>query len=106
MPLEIDTAIVGGVLGRIRSDSESHRQAELSLAELRKVMGNRTKLFDEYIGVVNERLADIPKELRERADAIKKNAIEEHMSRIRNAAGSVDDVKSDVQRVVDIATSS
>lgn len=106
MPLEIETAMVGGVLERIKTNSESYRQAEQSLAELRKVVGERTKLFDDYIGVVNRRLAEIPSELRERADAIKKNAIEEHMSRIRNAAGSVEDVKSNVQRVFDIATDS
>ena len=104
MPLEIDAAIVGSVLARIKNNSESYRQADQSLTELRKVLGARTKLFDEYIGVVNQHLAEIPQELRERADAIKKNAIEEHMSRIRSAAGSVEDVKSDVQLVADIAT--
>ena len=104
MPLEIDEAVVGGVLARIKNNSESYRQAEQSLAELREVMGARTNLFDEYIGVVSQRLDEIPQELRERADAIKKNAIEEHMSRIRSAASSVEKVKSDVQRVADIAT--
>ncbi len=104
MPLEIDAAIVGGVLARIKNNSESYRQPEQSLTELNKVIGARTKLFDEYIGVVNQRLTEIPQELRERADAIKKNAIEEHMSRIRSAASSVENVKSDVQLVADIAT--
>ncbi len=106
MPLEIDAAIVGGVLARIKNDSESYRQAKKSLAELRKLMGARTKVFDEYIGVVNQLLAEIPQELRERADAIKKNAIEEHMARIRSVASSVENVKSDVQLVTDIATGS
>ena len=106
MPLEIDAAIVGGVLARIKNDSESYRQAKKSLAELRELMGARTKLFDEYIGVVNQLLAEIPQELRERADAIKKNAIEEHTARIRSAASSVENVKSDVQLVADIATGS
>ncbi|MDE0679364.1 MAG: 50S ribosome-binding GTPase [Gammaproteobacteria bacterium] len=102
MPLEIDAAIVGGVHARIKNDSESYRQAMQSLEELREGIVARTTRFDEYIGVVNQRLGEIPQELRERADAIKKNAIEEHMSRIRSAAGSVEDVKSHVQRVADI----
>ena len=104
MPLEVDVAVVDGVLARIRSDSESYRQAEQSLANLREVMGKRTRLFDEYISVVNRCLTEIPQELRERAHAIKQNAIEEHMSRIRIAASSVEAVKSDVQRVANIAT--
>lgn len=59
MPLEIDAAIVGGVRARLKNNSESYRQAEESLAELREVMQARTKLFDEYISAVNQRLARI-----------------------------------------------
>ena len=103
MSFGVDAAIIGGVLTQIKTDSESYRQAAQTLAELREAIGARTKLFDEYINVVNGRLAELPHELRDRAAAIKKNAVEEHMSRIRSAAGSVERVESDVQLVADIA---
>ena len=102
MPLQVDHAIADGVVEWLKNHSESHRQAEQVLAELRQVIVARRELFDEFIGVVNQNLNQIPIELRETADAIKNNVIEEHMSRIRGAATSVEDVKSDVERISEI----
>ena len=103
MPLQVDQAIADGVLEWLKNHSDSYREAEQGLAELRQVIVGRCKLFDEFISVVNQQLKEIPKELRETADGIKRNAIEEHMSRIRRAASSVEDVKSDVERVAEMA---
>ena len=83
--------------------SDSYRQAEQELAELQQVIVGRCELFDEFISVVNQHLNDIPKELCDTADEIKRNAIEEHMSRIRSPASSVEDVKSDVERIAEMA---
>ena len=102
MPLQVDHAIADGVVEWLKNHSESHRQAEQALAELRQVIVARRELFDEFIGVVNQNLNQIPIELRETADGIKNNVIEEHMSRIRGAATSVEDVKSDVERISEI----
>ena len=103
MPLQVDQAIADGVVEWLNTHSESYRQAEQELAELRQVIVRRCELFDEFISVVNQNLAKIPKELRETADKLKGNAIEEHMSRIRSADSSVEDVKSDVQRIAEMA---
>ena len=103
MPLQVDQAIADGVVEWLNTHSGSYRQAEQELAELRQVIVRRCELFDEFISVVNQNLAKIPKELRETADKLKGNAIEEHMSRIRRAASSVEDVKSDVQRTAEMA---
>ena len=105
-PLEIDAAISNGISKSLRQNSDSYQQAEEALDELWKVVDARSKLFDEYIEVVNQRMEGIPKELRETADGIKKDAIEKHMGRIRNAASSVEQVKSQVQRIADIAMQS
>ena len=102
MPLQVDHAIAGGVVERLKNHSESHRRAENALADLRQIVVARCKAFDEFIGVANQRLNEIPEELRETAKGIKDTVIEEHMSRIRDAATSVEDVKSDVQRIADI----
>ncbi len=88
MPLQVDNAIAEGVVEWLKSHSESHQKAENILTEFRQVIVARCKLFDEFIGVVSERLNEIPVELSETANEIKNNVIEEHMSRIRNAAVS------------------
>ena len=102
MPLQVDHAIAGGVVEWLKNHSESHRQAEQALADLRQIIVARREVFDEFIGIANQRLNDIPVELRETAGGIKDNVIEEHMSRIRAAATSVEDVQSDVQRIAEI----
>ena len=102
MPLQVDNAIAEGVLEWLKIHSKSHQQAEDALTELRQIIVARCQLFDEFIGVVNQQLNKIPVELRETASGIKNNVIEEHMSRIRDAATSVEDVKSDVERIAEI----
>ena len=106
MPLQVDNAIAEGVVEWLKRHSESHRQAEDALTELHQIIVARCQLFDEFIGVVNQHLNKIPVELRETASGIKNNVIEEHMSRIRDAATSVEDVKSDVERIAEITISS
>ena len=106
MPLEINAAIATGIIKGLRQDSDSYQQAEEALAELWKVINARSKSFDEYINVVNQRMEGIPRELRDTADGIKKDAIEKHMGRIRDAANSVEQVMSEVQRIADIAMQS
>ena len=106
LPLEVDEAIANGIVTCLRKDTESYRDAETALAELWKVIDERSKLFDEFIEVVNQRLDEIPKELRETAERIKQDAIEKHMTRIRDAAASVEKVRSDVQHIADIAMES
>lgn len=63
----------------------------------------RCEVLDEFIDVVNQQVTEIPRELRDTAGEIKTHAIEEHMSRIRDAAGSVEKVRSDVERAADVA---
>ena len=106
MPLQVDHAIAGGVGEWLKNHSESHRQAEQELASVRKIIVARCEVFDEFIRVADERLKEIPKELRETARGVKDNVIEEHMTRIRAAASSVENVKSDVQRMAEITTPS
>ncbi len=102
VPLQVDHAIAGGIVEWLRKHSESHRQAERVLADLRKTIVARCETFDEFISVANHRLNEIPAELRETARAVKDDVIEKHMSRIRDAVTSVEDVKSDVQRIAEI----
>ena len=102
VPLRVNHAIAGGVVEWLKKHSESHRQAEQALADLRQIIVARCEAFDDFIGVANQRLNEIPAELRETAREIKDNVIEEHMSRIRDAASSVESVKSDVQRIAEI----
>ena len=99
MSFRVDHAIADCIVEWLKNHSDSCRQAEQALAELRQVIGARCELFDEFISVVNQQLNEIPKELRDTAGGIKRHAIEEHMSRIRSAASSVERVKSDVERV-------
>ena len=106
MPLEVDHAIAEGVVEWLKGHSESHRQAEETLTELREIIVARREAFDEFIGVVDQHLNEIPVELRETANGIKNNVIEEHMSRIRGAATSVEDVKSDIERIAKITVDS
>ena len=103
MPLQVDHAITEGVVEWLKKHSESHRQAEQALTELHKTIFARCEVFDEFIGVANQRLTEIPVELRETATGIKNNVIEEHMSRIRDAATSVENVKTEVHRIAEIA---
>lgn len=105
MPLQVDNAIAEGVVEWSKNHSESHRQAEDALTELHQIIVARCQLFDEFIGVVNQHLNKIPVELSETASGIKNNVIEEHMSRIRDAATSVENVKSDVERIADMCDS-
>ena len=92
MPLQVDQAIADGIVKWLKSDFESFRKAEQALAEFRRLIAARCQVLDEFIGVVNQHLIGIPKELRDTAGEVKKHAIEEHMSRIRNAASSVEKV--------------
>ena len=103
MPLRADEAIAHGIVKWLKSDSESFQKAEQALAELRRLVGARCEVLDEFIGVVNQHVTEIPKELHDTAGEIKTHAIEEHMSRIRSAASSVEEVKSEVERAADVA---
>ena len=100
--LRVDHAIAGGVVEWLTRHSDSHRQAEKGLSDLRQTIVARCEAFDDFISVANQRLNEIPAELREAAREIKDNVIEEHMSRIRDAVASVETVKSDVQRIAEI----
>ena len=102
-PLEVDEAIVEGIVGRLRSQDESYGRMEKALKDARRAIGARSRLFDEYINVVRQRLDGIPQELRDRASAIKESAIEEHLSRIEVATEAVEGVEADVRRIADIA---
>ncbi len=103
MSLAVDKAIADGVVRWVKVHSDSYQQAEEELSKLRNVILRRCELFDEFIRVVNQHLTGIPKELRDTASGIKANAIEAHMTRIRNAAVSVEDVKSEVERIAEMA---
>ena len=103
MPLQADQAIAHGIVEWLKNDSESFQKAEQTLAELRRLIAGRREVLDEFIGVVSQHLNGIPKELRDTAGEVKKHAIEEHMSRIRNAANCVEKVKLDVERAADVA---
>ena len=103
MPLQADQAIADGIVKWLKSYSESFQKAERTLAELRRLIAARCEVLDEFIGVVNQHLNGIPKELRDTAGEVKKHAIEEHMSRIRSAASSVEEVRLDVERAADVA---
>ena len=103
MSLQVDQAIADGVVDSLKNRSGGFRQAEQALDELRQVIVRRCELLDEFIEVVNEHLDQIPKELRDAAGEIRRDAIGKHMSRIRNAASSVEEVKSDVERIAEIA---
>ena len=70
MPLQVDHAIAEGVVEWLKNHSESHRQAEEALTELRQIIVARCEVFDEFIGVANQRLNEIPVELRETASGI------------------------------------
>ena len=103
MPLQADQAIAEGIVKWLKGYSESFQKAERTLAELRQLIAARSEVLDEFIGIVNQHLTGIPKELRDTAGEIKKHAIEDHMSRIRSAASAVEEVRSDVERAADIA---
>ncbi len=103
MQLGVDEAVSGAVIEGIKHRSRSFRQAEQVLAELRNAARARRQLFDEYIGVVNERLEELPRELRDRATTIKSDAVEAHLSRIQEVTDRVSGVKAKVQRVAEIA---
>ena len=77
MPLQVDNAIAEGFVEWLKSHSQAHRQAEDALTELHQIIVARCQLFDEFIGVVNQHLNEIPGELRETASGIKNNVIEE-----------------------------
>ena len=103
MPLQADQAIADGIVKWLKNYSESFQKSERTLATLRRLIAARCEVLDEFIGVVNQHLNGIPKELRETAGEVKKHAIEEHMSRIRSAASSVEEVRLDVERAADVA---
>ena len=99
MPLQVEHAMAKEIVESLKDHSDSFREAERSLGELRKVIAARCGVFDEFIGVVNQHLKEIPKELRSAAAEIKKRTIEEYMSRIGEAASSVENVKADIDRI-------
>ena len=103
MPLRADHAIAGGIVKWLKNYSESFQKAERALAEFRRLIAERCEVLDEFIGVLNQHLNGIPKELRDTAGEVKEHAIEEHMSRIRTAASSVEDVRLDVDRAARVA---
>ena len=103
MPLRVDQAIADSVAKWLKNSSESFQKAAEALAELRRLMAARREVLDEFIGVVDQQLNEIPKGLRDTAGEVKKHAIEEHLSRIRSAADSVEAVRLDVDRAADVA---
>ena len=103
MPLRSDHAIADGMIDWLKNESESFLKAEHVLAEIRQLITSRCQVLDDFIGVVDQNLEGIPKDLRDTAGEIKKHAIEEHMSRIRSAADFVENVRSDVEYAANIA---
>ena len=103
LPIPLDQAIAEGVVDSLENRSGVFRQAQQELDIWRRETVGRSELLDEFIDVVNEHLDQIPKELQHVTDEIRRDAIGKHMARIRHAASSVEKVKSDVQRIADIA---
>ena len=103
MPLRSDHAIADGTIDWLKNESESFQKAEHALAEIQGLITSRCQVLDDFIGIVDQNLDGIPKDLRETAGEVKKHAIEEHMSRIRSAADSVENVRSDVEHAANIA---
>ena len=102
MPLQVEHAMAECIVQRFRGHSKPYLEAEVSLAELRQVVEARCGVLDEFVGVVNQHMKEIPKELRSSAMEIKKRTIEAYMSNIREAAKAVEAVKSDIERIVGI----
>ena len=77
------TPAKAAVVGCQLSSATPGMSGPKALSGLQSLIAARCGVFDEFIGVVNQHLDGIPKELRETASEVKKHAIEEHMSRIR-----------------------
>ncbi len=102
-PLELDKAVARGVVRWLTKHAQSYQKKMRELEALRELIRARSGVIDEYINVVNERLDEIPKQLQDASDNIKKGAIEEHLGRIRTAAEAVERVRVQVQIAADIA---
>ena len=102
-PLEIDEVITSEVNHLTEEDSGSYIEARNALAIARELIRSRLTLVEEYVETVNRHLDEIPRELKDTSDQIKKDVVEAHMARIHEAAGTVSRVRAEVQRVADIA---
>ena len=104
IPLAVDEALARGIVESILSTHhEAHEEVSRLIGTARAAVRARRRLFDEYGGVVEEALEEIPGELHVRSIAIKNDTIETHLDRIRDATRAVDSVKSDVEKVAEIA---
>ena len=104
-PLELDEAVANGVIERVKKHSQSYQRSVQVLEELREAIEARSEIFDQYVSAINQRLSEIPNELRGSSDRIKESAIEEHLDRIRKAVEKVERVRSQIQAIADIAMS-
>lgn len=101
--LEVDKAIAVCVVKGLKERSMAYRGAVQSLSDLRRAIDEKCEVLDEYSAVVNQRLGEIPGELKGRASSVKNDAVQGHLSRIQEAADSVYEMESDIRRIAAIA---
>ncbi len=104
-PFTAGEALATMIVQRLKSHAAgAYGEANQVLIEVHDTIKGRGRLFDQFSNVVDQRLNEIPVTLRDRANSIKSDTVEKHLSRIRDAAKCVHAVEADVQRIVNIAS--
>lgn len=98
--LSLDTIIVDASKSWLEASSPAYKAAIQELSNIETGVQERVGCLDEFTNTTNEELAKIPAELREAADRIRADAIENHMSRIREAADAVNKLRTDLDNIV------
>lgn len=93
--LNLESIVVAAAQKWLGESSPSHKAALKELSGLTERVRRCTECLDEFGSVANQNMTVIPDELRESAESIRRDAVEMHMTLIREATEAVDNLRSD-----------
>lgn len=103
---QLDTACLTAITQWIQNEHVEFREVHGRLTEARERVNERAQSISGLVTKVSPWVATLPRSLLERSHSIREAAIAEHMATIREAAESVEALRSKIVRIAENAEAS
>lgn len=98
-PMSLETTLLSVTTNWLQQQCPHYSNAVEELAEIQQRVLERSRCMDAFINEMGPKLTNIPASLQEASDKIRSDAITNHMVRIREAADSVEQLRSTIASI-------
>jgi predicted GTPase/ABC-type transporter Mla MlaB component len=99
----LDTACLSAITQWIQTQNAEFIEVHGRLAKAREQVNQRARNIGDLVTTISPWITNLPKRLLERSKSIREDAIAEHMATIREAADSVETLRSTIVRIAENA---